>query len=105
MQIASELERGTTVAVTLPKSLAATPIYHRPVDLLDSSYVVEADQWVASLPDESAPADDNRELVLIADDNADMRAHIHQVLSPHWRTVLVADGEAALRTACELRPS
>ncbi len=104
MQIASELDRGTTVAVTLPKSLAATPIYHRPADLLDSPYVVEADQWVASLPDESAPADDNRELVLIADDNADMRAHINQVLSPHWRTVLVADGEAALRTACELRP-
>jgi signal transduction histidine kinase/CheY-like chemotaxis protein len=104
MRIASELDRGTTVAITLPKSLAGTPIDHAPADLLDNPYVVQADQWVASLPTETAPTDDNRELVLIADDNADMRAHIDRVLSAHWRTVLVADGEAALRTARELRP-
>ncbi|HZC09859.1 MAG TPA: SpoIIE family protein phosphatase [Mycobacterium sp.] len=104
MQITSELDRGTTVAITLPKSLADTPIDHSPADLLDNPYVVEADQWVAQLPTAAAPVDDDRELVLIADDNADMRAHLDRVLSAHWRTVLVADGEAALRTACELRP-
>ncbi|HME79569.1 MAG TPA: response regulator, partial [Mycobacterium sp.] len=104
MQIASELDRGTTVAITLPKSLAATPIDHALADLLDNPYVVEADQWVAPLPIETAPAGDDRKLVLIADDNADMRAHIDRVLSAHWRTVLVADGVAALRTAYELRP-
>ena len=107
MQIASQLDRGTTVAITLPKSLAGTPVQHAPADLLDNPYVVEADQWVApksELPAETAPAGDDRELVLIADDNADMRAHIDQVLSAHWRTVLVADGEAALRTARELHP-
>jgi signal transduction histidine kinase/DNA-binding NarL/FixJ family response regulator/anti-sigma regulatory factor (Ser/Thr protein kinase) len=104
MQIASELDRGTTVAITLPKSLAATPVDHALADLLDNPYVVEADQWVAPLPIETAPAGDDRRLVLIADDNADMRAHIDRVLSAHWRTVLVADGIAALRTAYELRP-
>ena len=104
MQITSELDRGTTVAITLPKSLAGTPVDHSPADLLDNPYVVEADQWVAPLSTEAAPADDDRKLVLIADDNADMRAHLDQVLSAHWRTVLVADGEAALRTACQLRP-
>ena len=104
MQITSELDRGTTVAITLPKSLAGTPIDHSPADMLDNPYVVEADQWVAPLSTEAAPTDDDRKLVLVADDNADMRAHLDQVLSAHWRTVLVADGEAALRTACELRP-
>jgi signal transduction histidine kinase/FixJ family two-component response regulator/anti-sigma regulatory factor (Ser/Thr protein kinase) len=104
MQIASELDRGTTVAITLPKSLAATPIDHALADLLDNPYVVEADQWVEPLPIEAAPAEDDRKLVLIADDNADMRAHIDRVLSVHWRTVLVADGEAALRATYELRP-
>ena len=104
MQISSELDRGTTVAITLPKSLAATPIDHAVADLLDNPYVVEADQWVAPRAIETAPADDDRELVLIADDNADMRAHIDRVLSAHWRTVLVADGVAALRAAYELRP-
>jgi signal transduction histidine kinase/CheY-like chemotaxis protein len=104
LQITSELDRGTTVAITLPKSLADTPIDHAPADLLDNPYVIEADQWVAPLATAAAPADDDRKLVLIADDNADMRAHLDRVLSVHWRTVLVADGEAALRTAGELRP-
>jgi signal transduction histidine kinase/CheY-like chemotaxis protein/anti-sigma regulatory factor (Ser/Thr protein kinase) len=104
MQISSELDRGTTVAITLPKSLAATPIDHAVADLLDNPYVVEADQWVEPLPLETASADDDRKLVLIADDNADMRAHIDRVLSVHWRTVLVADGVAALRATYELRP-
>ena len=47
---------------------------------------------------------DERELVLIADDNADMRAHLERVLSPHWRTVLVADGQEAIEAARKLRP-
>ena len=104
MQITSELGRGTTVAITLPKSLVDAPIDHLPADLLDNPYVVEADQWVAPLPSAAAPGGDDRKLVLIADDNADMRDHLDRVLSVHWRTVLVADGEAALRTAGELRP-
>jgi signal transduction histidine kinase/CheY-like chemotaxis protein len=104
LQISSELRRGTTVAITLPKSLAGTPIEHSPADLWDNPYVVEAGQWVALPPTETVPSEDNRELVLIADDNADMRAHLERVLSTHWRTVMVADGEAALRTARELRP-
>jgi signal transduction histidine kinase/CheY-like chemotaxis protein len=104
LQIASQLHRGTTVAITLPKSLTGTPIEHAPADLLDNPYVVEAGQWVAPPPTETVPIEDNRELVLIADDNADMRSHLQRVLSTHWRTVLAADGEAALRAARELRP-
>jgi signal transduction histidine kinase/CheY-like chemotaxis protein len=104
MSIDSQLDRGTTVAITLPVSLAGTPVDHAPADLLDNPYVVEAGQWLVSPPTEVAPSEDNRELVLIADDNADMRAHLERVLSVHWRTVLVADGEAGLRTARELRP-
>ncbi len=104
MSIDSELDRGTTVAITLPASLAGTPVDHSPADLLDSPYVVEAGQWLVSPPTEIAPSEDDRELVLIADDNADMRAHLERVLSVHWRTVLVADGEAGLRIARELRP-
>ena len=48
LQITSEPDRGTTVAITLPKSLGGTPVEHAPADLLDNPYVVEADQWVAS---------------------------------------------------------
>ena len=51
------------------------------------------------------PAPDGRDLVLIADDNADMRAHLERVLSAHWRTVLVADGQEAIEATRKLRPA
>jgi CheY-like chemotaxis protein/anti-sigma regulatory factor (Ser/Thr protein kinase) len=108
IEFASELERGTTVTIRLPRSVGARPVGHSPAGLLDNPYVVEADQWVTPLATSSqdaAPEPDGRELVLIADDNADMRTHLERVLSEHWRTVLVADGQEGIETARKLRPS
>jgi CheY-like chemotaxis protein/anti-sigma regulatory factor (Ser/Thr protein kinase) len=108
VEFASELGRGTTVTIRLPRSVDDKPVGHSPAGLLDSAYVVEADQWVTPLATSSlgaAPAPDGRELVLIADDNADMRTHLERVLSAHWRTVLVADGQEGIETARRLRPS
>jgi CheY-like chemotaxis protein/anti-sigma regulatory factor (Ser/Thr protein kinase) len=51
-----------------------------------------------------AAPDRTRELVLIADDNADMRAHLDRLLSAHWDTALAADGESALAATRHLRP-
>jgi signal transduction histidine kinase/DNA-binding NarL/FixJ family response regulator len=116
VEITSQLDRGTTVTIRLPRSIG-TPVDNSPAGLLDNPYVVEAGQWVAALAkstESSAEAsakastdpsgDDDRELVLIADDNADMRAHLERVLSVHWRTVLVADGKSALETTRKLCP-
>ncbi|WP_235215801.1 SpoIIE family protein phosphatase [Mycobacterium kyorinense] len=104
VHIDSELDRGTTVTIVLPQSAGGTPVQHSPAGLLDNPYVVEAGQWLAPVTASPRDRDDDRELVLIADDNADMRAHLERIISAHWRTVLVADGEAALRTTRELRP-
>jgi signal transduction histidine kinase/CheY-like chemotaxis protein len=104
VEITSELGRGTTVTIRLPRSAGDTPVDHASAGLADNPYVVEAEQWLAPLSAVSDPNEDGRELVLIADDNADMRAHLDRALSAHWRTVLVADGEAALSTTRELRP-
>lgn len=105
MQIDSELDRGTTVTIRLPRSVGDAPVDWPAVGLRDNPYVVEADRWLASPPSAGSPAgDDDRELVLIADDNADMRAHLERVLAPFWRTVLAGDGEAALQLTRELRP-
>jgi signal transduction histidine kinase/CheY-like chemotaxis protein len=108
VEFTSELERGTAVTIRLPRSVNGKPVDHLPAGLLDNPYVVEADQWVTSRPtspEESAPLADERELVLIADDNADMRAHLERVLSAHWRTVLVADGQEGIETTRKLRPA
>ncbi|MDT5202247.1 MAG: hypothetical protein QOH34_3769 [Mycobacterium sp.] len=103
----SALGRGTAVTIQLPRSVHGKPVDHSPAGLLDNQYVVEADKWVTSRPtspQDAAPVDDERELVLIADDNADMRAHLERVLSAHWRTVLVADGLDGIEATRKLRP-
>jgi signal transduction histidine kinase/CheY-like chemotaxis protein len=116
--IDSEPDRGTVVTIRVPQSDRAsedTPVQYSPDGQLDKTnpYVADAEQWVASSPETLArkarrpvvvPARDRRELILIADDNADMRAHLDRVLSPHWETVLVADGQSALNATRELRP-
>ncbi|HZC93987.1 MAG TPA: SpoIIE family protein phosphatase [Mycobacterium sp.] len=107
VEFTSELDRGTEVTIRLPRSVDGKPVDHSPAGLLDNPYVVEADQWLTyqpASPEDTAPVADERELVLIADDNADMRAHLDRVLSTHWRTVLVADGQEAIETTLRLRP-
>ncbi len=108
IDIDSELDHGTTVTIRLPTSTAGTPVEHSPGSLAgdDNPYVIEASQWVSSASASAAHAlgDRTRELVLVADDNADMRAHLNRVLSERWQTIVVADGESALRAARELRP-
>ncbi|ORV88436.1 histidine kinase [Mycobacterium interjectum] len=104
VEIDSELDRGTAVTIRLPRSIGSAATGPPPAAMPDESnpYVVEADQWLAA-PAQPV-ADGPRQLVLIADDNADMRAHLDHVLSAHWETVLVADGESALAITKELHP-
>ncbi len=42
--------------------------------------------------------------ILLADDNADMRAYVHDLLAPHYVIDLAADGEQALEAARRTRP-
>ncbi|OBJ60379.1 SpoIIE family protein phosphatase [Mycobacterium sp. 1423905.2] len=105
VEITSELDVGTVVSIRLPKSRDGVPVDHSVANLLDNPYLVEANQWVSPpLGRSQPPATRSRQLVLVADDNADMRAHLELVLSRHWDTVLVGDGETALNAARDLRP-
>ncbi|MFZ1179896.1 MAG: SpoIIE family protein phosphatase [Mycobacterium sp.] len=109
VEIESELDCGTTVTIRLPRSVAGTAADQSPAGLLDESnpYVAEARQWLMPISGPggaTATPARPRQLVLIADDNADMRAHLDRVLSAHWETVLVADGESALAATRDLHP-
>jgi signal transduction histidine kinase/CheY-like chemotaxis protein len=119
VEIDSEPDRGTVVTIRVPRSVRAfegTPVPYSPDGQLDETnpYIADVHQWVASSPETlsrqarqpvAVQARDRRELILIADDNADMRAHLDRVLSPHWETVLVADGQSALNATRELHPA
>jgi DNA-binding response OmpR family regulator len=42
--------------------------------------------------------------LIVADDNADMRAYLVRLLSRYWQVEAVGDGEAALETARRIAP-
>ncbi|MFE1598597.1 ATP-binding protein [Methylobacterium sp. ID0610] len=108
--VTSRLDRGTTFTVTLPTGTA-----HLPPDRivaaqeaadgggLPRAYVEEALRWlpaanVVPLPRGagSRAGPEARSRIVLADDNADMRAYVARLLGPDHDVVAVADGGAAL---------
>jgi signal transduction histidine kinase/FixJ family two-component response regulator len=103
IDLTSELDAGTAVTITLPAAADDATVAVSP-DLGDGNpYVDEAMQWLDTFGGEAAPRGD-RSVVLVADDNADMRRHLHHVLSARWDTLVFADGEAALDGARRHHP-
>src|SRR5262249_36910018 len=123
--VASEMGVGTTFTVTMPAGIA-----HLPADRVGATrslastameadaYIQEVLHWLPDAPESpsdvvvqfpyapasplpSAPA---RARILLADDNADMRAYVQRLLSPYWEVEAVADGMKALAVASERVP-
>ena len=114
----STLGRGTTFTVALPFGREHLPQGRigdehdaEPAEGQAGAFVQEALQWLPAPPRdgaddepeiEEAPiddGDDGRPLILVADDNADMRRYIVRLLGDRYRVHAVADGEAALAVA------
>jgi signal transduction histidine kinase len=125
VEAASELGCGSTFTVRLPLGTAhlpadrlGAPRHAAPVTLAALPFVEEALTWdagavpLASLEPRTrarvrrAAEDGGSEgpFILVADDNADMRAYIARILGEAWTVHTVADGEQALRYALARRP-
>ena len=112
--IESQVDVGTAVTITLPNgspgSAAATPLDKLSIagHSADNAYVAEATQWIDEPATQAltpgAPPGHSRPLILIADDNADMRAHLERVLSERWDTITFPDGRAAFNGVREHHP-
>ncbi|MGH2875097.1 MAG: ATP-binding response regulator, partial [Solirubrobacteraceae bacterium] len=109
IEIDSEAGAGTAVSVALPApALSAAATASAPVSELPAAevFVDEAQLWLqaepAGPPAASAPAP--RPLILIVDDNADMRDHLNRILGSRWATLLARDGLTALQLIREQRP-
>ncbi|HEU5089238.1 MAG TPA: ATP-binding protein, partial [Roseiflexaceae bacterium] len=121
IQVHSTLGQGTTFVVTLPFGSAHLPQHQigeapaaRSGSARGSAYLEEARRWLPdetaveldeSVPDSSMPSvTGDRAYILLADDNADVRAYIRRLLSPLYHVEAVADGMAALKAAQARRP-
>jgi len=128
IDVRSELGRGSTFTVGLPLGTAHLPAQRIGTERTRASaspriqaYVAEALGWLQDqagsapeLPDASATEDlgtmgtvagAESQLVLLADDNADMRNYVQRLLrTAGFRVVAVVDGAAALEAARRLKP-
>jgi signal transduction histidine kinase/DNA-binding response OmpR family regulator len=116
--VESELGRGTTFTVTIPLGSA-----HLPADRIRQAktstsgggradtFIEEVRHWLPGDGEEglgglsaaqAAPVDNAR--ILLADDNADMRSYLKDILGRRWTVDAAADGLRALRLARELAP-
>lgn len=116
--VASEVDRGTRFTVTVPTGSAHLPpdrISDRIADAAEApergglarAYTEEALRWlpdgdtatnVVPLRNASAarPGEGKRARIVLADDNADMRAYVERLLGLDHTVVAVADGAEAL---------
>ena len=111
VRVQSQPEQGSTFTIWLPRRIR--PLPRKPVDqpLLSTAtgvmpFLQEANQWIEGrvdqLADELLPSVEPLSArspgarVLVADDNADMRDYLHQLLGHYWTVETVADGEQAL---------
>ncbi len=123
--IAVESEEGKGAAFTISIPLGSAHPARLPLDgataasptARSTAFVEEALRWLPNPTDREDFASDTdlaeippgssetrRAKILLADDNADMRAYVARLLSVRHDVEAVADGQAALEAALERRP-
>jgi PAS domain S-box-containing protein len=116
VKVSSIFGKGSTFAVEIPMGSAHLPadqVEHAPEAATMSgkarSFALDAMRWLPDPPAEpraapTAPGT-RAERIVIADDNADLRAYIVRLLSDGgYEVISVADGEAALAEIRRRRP-
>ena len=106
----SQLGKGTEFAVEIPlgKKHLQFSVREHDGDMslanfgsIGEAIVGEAMRWLPGADVKRSPEliSEPRVRILVADDNADMRSYLKDILQPTWNVETVADGEAALATA------
>ena len=98
--LASALGRGTTATVRLP----LLPATETALGQLPLAEVAVAEDWPAADAAEPPAVPTEAPLVLLIEDNADMRAYLRTVLAPDYHLLEAENGEAGVALAREHLP-
>lgn len=111
--VASVLGKGSTFTVRIPTGKDHLPPQQITMDDSDENtisamFVEEAGTLLVkenAVGMAAATDDDGLPLVVVVDDNADMREHLQSVLMPHFRIITASNGREALRMIREQPPA
>ena len=117
VQIESVLEKGSRFIISLPlvdAHAALDMCAVRPANARPEAFIHEMDRWIANdtsiidpfqAPDSTkTPLAKAKQLVLIADDNADMREYLSRLLESDYSVAAVSDGAQAIESTRRIRP-
>jgi len=126
VEVESQVGSGTTFVVSIPtgkqhlppERIATSSLLAPRAGSAAEGQLLEAKRWTRSTSAEAtldppmvsraepprSPAVPLSGRLLIADDNADMRAYLERLVSPFWEVQAVADGKAALAAALASPP-
>lgn len=108
ISVESEVGKGSRFVVDLPMNSpgkAANADYHVSDATVDdfSHEDVAIDDDPETIPAEE-PADNDKPLLLVVEDNSEMRGFIHTILGDQYNVVEAADGRQGLETAIKNQP-
>jgi PAS domain S-box-containing protein len=108
--VESALGRGTSFKIFIPAGSAHLPAEKveasaalESTSISAQSYIQEAEHWSGMTQTENEDARTSK-LILLADDNSDMRAYVTSILSSHWNVISAKGGAEAFQLALSQNP-
>lgn len=111
--VESKVQEGTTFTVKIPfgkEHLQESHVYEEAIDsetFLADAYRKEAEIMLEKddIEVESETISKNQEIILIVDDNTDMRKHLRAIIEKQYRVITAVNGEDALNKLKKYSPS
>lgn len=100
--VESEVNKGSMFTVLLP--LIRTDINEEEINLSSQSLLSIPANPNFVISESNKPIDNNTELILVVEDNDDMRAYIQAILSQYYKIIEAKNGIEGLALATELIP-
>lgn len=103
--------QGTSFTIFIPKGTAHLPMDKvikadkmNSTSVSSAAYIQEAQSWNHNQQNHDTLHTDHVPLILLADDNSDMRDYVASIIKNQWRVVTAANGQEAFDLALKIKP-